>query len=301
MAADPALTLSVGQLHSAAQLLEVVAEMKLGTIALASEMHTVLVCPMDDVLNLAIRCAWIVADENGDLALSLRGKEIRAVTDYQPRLLEQLRDCVAILRPSWTRLLPDGQREFARFAPKDIVQCFEEAGAFSRPVPQHLLRWWDDLSDLARGLRAKNWARVGRAAERLTLDYETDRVGCEPVWESVESNFSGYDVRSRISRQDDNVLQIEVKGSEASLKHAVMHLTAWEWSVATGPTAHAFHLWLLGKVPRIAVIDVPSMARHIPKNLGRGQWESAVIPFRAFASGFEDVLSQREAAERGGR
>lgn len=279
------MTLSVGQLHSAKQLLDWVAKRQLAK----SDMNLfprVLVCPAGDILNLSTRCGWIEVDLDGALKLSARGVSLQKIDDFRLRLREQMQDIISREQPSWSKLFPKGRNETAKFVSSDVRQCFEEAGLLAIPVTDDIVAWWDEVSGLIRGIKTSVLAQTGRYGERLSLKYEEVRTGKAPVWQSIESNLSGFDVLSCLSNSDETPLQIEVKASENSLDYAQFHLTYNEWESATLARNYIFHLWLMGTSPRLASVTVDQMEAHIPINSGEGVWESVRVPFGVFRESF---------------
>lgn len=146
------------------------------------------------------------------------------------------------------------------------------------------------MAGLVRGIKTSVLSQTGRKGERLTLKYEHSRTGKEPIWQSIESNLSGYDVLSCFSESDETPLQIEVKASENSLDYADFHLTSNEWESATLARNYLFHLWELSPNPKLAIVTVEQMEKHIPVNSGEGYWETAQVPYRVFRENFTPVL-----------
>jgi hypothetical protein len=249
----------------------------------------VLVCPVADVLNLSARCGWVFVNADGDLYPSGRGQALRRFSDFEERLREQLSDVIASLQPAWSKVLMHGRHELARFAPADVYQCFKEAGLFVADPSETVVRWWDELANLARGIRSAAALAVGRAGERFSIKYEQRRTQRKPIWQSIESSHSGYDALSVVSPADETRLQIEVKASELRLKEAFCFLTYHEWQTAELAQAHVFHLWHVGVHPQLAVVPLQEFAPHIPSNNGEGGWQSAKVPFRVFLHLFQPV------------
>lgn len=279
------MTLSVGQLHSAKQLLDWVDRNQMAKSDI-SLFPRVLVCPAGDILNLSTRCGWVEVDLDGVLKLSARGSYLQKNDDFRIRLREQMQDIISREQPSWSKLFPKGRNETANFVSSDVRQCLEEAGLLATPVTDDIVAWWDEMSGLVRGIKTSVLSQIGREGERLSLKHEESRTGRVPVWQSIESNLSGFDVLSCQSDSDATPLQIEVKASESSLDYAQFHLTCNEWESATLARNYLFHLWLLGVSPRLASVTVEQMEAHIPVNSGAGTWESVQVPFSVFSEGF---------------
>jgi hypothetical protein len=279
------MILSVGQLHSAKQLLDWVAKNHLAK----SDMNLfsrVLVCPAVDVLNLSTRCGWVEINLDGLLQLSDRGMQLHKIENYQVRLRLQMQDIISREQPSWSRLFPKGRQETANFVDSDVRQCLDEAALLSRPPSDEVVAWWDEMAGLVRGIKTSVLSQTGREGERRTLKYEHLRTGKEPTWQSIESNVSGYDVLSCFSESDETPLQIEVKSSENSLDYAELHITSNEWESATLARNYLFHLWELSPTPKLAIVTVEQMETHIPVNVGEGNWETVQIPYRVFRENF---------------
>lgn len=282
------MTLSVGQLHSAKQLLDWVAKNHFAKSDMNLFSH-VLVCPAVDVLNLSTRCGWVEIDLDGVLQLSDRGMQLHKIDNYQVRLRRQMQDIISREQPSWSKLFPKGRQETVNFVDSDVRQCLDEAGLLSSPPSNEVVAWWDEMAGLVRGIKTSVLSQTGREGERLTLKYEHSRTGKEPVWQSIESNLSGYDVLSCLSDTDVIPLQIEVKASENSLEYAEFHLTSNEWESASLARNYLFHLWELSLIPKLAVVTVEQMGRHIPVNSGEGTWETVHIPYRVFRDNFNSM------------
>jgi hypothetical protein len=282
---------TAGVLHSSARLLEMLALRTLSAEQLVHDFNTILVCPPHIVLNLSQRCGWIEARSDGLLLPTSRGQHLLASHSYERRLREQMRDYVMAEKPAWGPLLPRGRKELKQFAPKDIVQVFREAGLMEMPPSDEVVKWWDEMAQFARGTAAAVYTEVGRVGERLTLQWELKRTGKEPVWQSVESNLSGFDVLSVVAAQQDTPLRIEVKSSLESLDYAAMYVSRNEWMTANTGPEYKFHLWCVhdSKVPKLAELSVETIAKHIPQDNGAGEWEKTVIPFRTFADSFTEV------------
>src|ERR1051326_1529190 len=167
MASESRMIVSVGQLYSSVRLLDLVAAAPMTAGKLREAGGKVLVVPIADALNLSTRCGWLEHDGGGALRNSSRGQSLRAMADYQEKLRQQLRDIVTTIQPAWSKKLIHGRREFSRYAPADVVQCFKEAGLLSAALSDLIVAWWDELGQLARGLRSAVLSAVGRRAERL--------------------------------------------------------------------------------------------------------------------------------------
>jgi len=198
-------------------------------------------------------------------------------------------DYIHAENPPWVQLAASGRREVLLQAPKALCQVIVDAGLAYGDDSDTVI-FWDMLAASARGIRNAALTEIGRIGERLTLTHERRRTGREPTWVALDSNADGYDVLSRISDADTRRLTIEVKTSNQVAKSGIFHLTRNEWNLAVDSLHHAFHLWSIsGGEPRLAVLHVEQIAKHVPVDEGCGVWESAGIPFAAFSSSFSLV------------
>jgi hypothetical protein len=249
----------------------------------------ILVCPALDILDLSTRCGWVKIDFDGMLKLSDRGLQLHETSDYQIRLRLQIQDIISVDQPSWSSLFPKGRQETARFVDPDVRQCLDEAGLLSSNLCDDVVAWWDQMAALVRGVKSSVLSNIGRTGERLSIAYERKRTGRHPTWQSIESNLSGFDILSCLSDIDASPLQIEVKASGNSWRYAYFYLTANEWESATLAHNYHFHLWALDANPKLAVVSLAQMERHIPLNSGEGEWKTVRVPFSVFSDRFMSV------------
>jgi hypothetical protein len=174
--------------------------------------------------------------------------------------------------------------------PENARQCFTEAGLGATPPSDTIIAWWDDLAAAARAKHADSQTLIGREGERCSIRYEEARVSRRPEWHSIESNKSGFDLVSIVSREYPSDLQIEVKASERPVSTATCHVTRNEWEVAVGSDIYLFHLWSMTETgKKLAILTPQEVECHIPTENGEGKWESVEIPFRVFRPWFQEV------------
>jgi hypothetical protein len=222
--------------------------------------------------------------------VSSKGQWILSLPNYEEQLRTQLKDTIVFFQPAWCKSLAYGRKEFSRYVNQDIVQCFKESGLMYESPSDIVIQWWDEVACISRGLRNSELLRIGRLGEKLTIRYEKQRTGYMPIWQSIESNFSGFDILSVVSSNNNIPLQIEVKVSSQKIKNATMHLTRNEWRNANYSLAHKFYLWILNAQSQLAIIDITELTSHIPNNNGNGSWESVEIPFKCFKSSFNNII-----------
>lgn len=280
--------LSTGLLDASRELLGVVQRYGSVSEAIHKQLRTVVVIDTARVVDLALKCGWLAANQGGQLILSPAGRALHEAGETEEARRVQLRDVLLRERPTWTALIGRGRRETLPHISADTKDALKRAGLLRDMGDPAILGWWDTLSNAVRGDRASRQLEIGRDGERLTRLFELERVGVEPPWEGAESNLKGYDFISRVSKEDGARYLIEVKTSTQSVAQASFFVSRNEWRVALDSPRYVFHLWCLEKkTPLLAVIQRDEVAAHIAKNKGMGEWDSVETPMRAFAQRFE--------------
>lgn len=281
------MRLSSGLMYTSHKLMELVLENPMSQRDIESLLSRSWVASPAESLNLSMRCGWIEVNEKSYFSVTLRGREILNEPDYQLRLRYQLEDFIRLYKPSWSRLLPSGRTQTLSILTPDVFQCFKEAELIRKPPSGDVVKWWDKLASHARGQRDALLLEVGREGELLSIQFETERVGVPPKWQSIESNSDGYDLLSQVSTTDERHLSIEVKSSVQSIKDASFYLTRNEWKHAKTAANYEIHLWAqVDTNPQHALLKRDDVIHHIPQNLGNGEWVSSEIPFSAFMHKF---------------
>lgn len=234
----------------------------------------------EDILSVATRCNWVDVQLDGICRITPKGK--RLLEGSAEKILRtQLHDVIDAEQPSWSGKIPHGRQEAMRFLPDEVTQCFREAGLL-KTWNDEIIDWWDQLAMASRNRKVSNNLVTGRTAERLSIKFEVERIGLRPHWQSLESNFSGYDLLSRVEMANDTHRMIEVKGSTLKKKEAFCFITRNEWETAkTAPDYH-FHLWCIREQPLLIDVSREMMSAHIPADIGEGAWETVKIFFRSF-------------------
>jgi|TARA_B100002003_G_C14126193_1_gene541640 hypothetical protein len=234
-----------------------------------------------EVFSVSLRCNWVQLDGKGKCILTFRGEEILDQTSTVLMLRNQLQDIIEVYQPPWAMKIRNGRSEVKRFLPEPTEQIFKEANLLAEWTDE-IIEWWDIIAQQVRMQKSSEKLHVGRFAERLSFQYEQMRTGKKPHWQSIESNFSGFDILSVIATEDFRKVQIEVKGSELSLKEAGFFVTRNEWNTAKNSEFYRFHLWVLKGNTRLIELDSSDVQPHIPNNCGVGNWEQVRIPFSVF-------------------
>lgn len=282
------MTLSVGYLYSSIKLLEIIIDKPINSTFI-EKTEKLYLSPISDLLNLSDRCDWISINSRGFFEITNKGKRITELKSDEEKLRYLLRDIIITYQPPWCKSITYGRREFERSVSREISQCFRESGLLQSNPNDSIIECWDELAILSKGFRNIDLMKLGRKGEKYTLIYERERTGSEPIWQSLESNFSGFDILSIVEESDTSKLQIEVKATSLKLKDAKFHLTCNEWKNAQVASNFMFYLWILNDNIRLAKVGIQDIEIHIPNNKGNGQWEIVEIPMAVFKGKFKSV------------
>lgn len=285
------ISASVGVFHSAHRLLELIKYGSSYTRDAVLSLDILAVCPPEQVLHLSQQCGWIEIEPAGKICLTPRGQELLNQSSYWNRLRIQLVDYLEITKPLWLKLVPKGRNETSLFLPDDTKQILLEAELLAENPDGETVAWWDRLAQSSRMQQADKALVTGRQGEEATINYELSRTGKKPLWQSVESNLSGYDILSVVSEEDSTPLRIEVKTSEALLPNAIAHIARNEWLSSINSQPYMFYLWLINteKPNRLARVTTSFVENHIPIEKNYGKWESIMIPFAELSNSFIEV------------
>lgn len=274
---------SVGTLYGAQDMLRDLQAMRITRSGFLASFPRYGTSTAEDVLELAIAANWVAVAKAGQILATAEGQRLVSEEGRGHALRLQLESVIRYMRPPWAGVLARGRTETANLLPDALRQCFDEAGLLEGE-DDGSVRWWDRLSRWLREDKEARQVEVGRWGERRTVAYETARTKVRPDWVALDTDFAGYDVLSRAGPRDASRLRIEVKASTQPIQSALLHVTVNEWSVAeTLPDHYLFHLWLLGPKEDVLIqVSTALLARHVPRNRGRGEWECVEIPFVAF-------------------
>ena len=249
------------------------------------------------VLKVSQECGWMQVNEAGILILTVQGERLHNIEAEDLFFKELLADLIVLKSPAWSKRITLGRKAINKFAPGDALQCLRDCGLLDGHSAA-TVKWWDKLSAKLRSVKDEGKLVVGRSAEELSLIYEKQRTGKDPIWFGFETSTEGFDVLSRISNKVDEKIRIEVKGTSQSLREARFILTRHEWETATSTTNYFFHLWVLKGDPKCFIVPADQVFPHVPLDQNDGDWKNAGIPFKIFSS-FEvkipnSVLSSSE-------
>lgn len=275
------MVFSVGVLYSARDFLRLIKDSPITHREFLRQFREFEAAETEGIIDAALTGHWVRLDSRGNLCPTKRGETILAASTPEEALRHQIRYLISAARPPWAEMISQG-REKVRYFPPDVQQCFTEAGLLGAPSDE-IARWWNILTEAANGSGEEYRNETGRIGERLSIDYERKRTGMIPLWQSLESSFAGYDILSKISKEDSSPLMIEVKTTNEPYEDASFYLSRNEWDVAKLSTNYCVHLWVLKPDPRLIKIAVPNVGLHVPSDAGTGKWKKVQIPFASFS------------------
>lgn len=277
------MTFSVGLLYSSQSLLQIVSDGGLDTKNFVSSFSKIEVAEASVVLSVSQKCRWIAIEDDGSIRLTERGGSLLRITESKNCLREQLLDLILAEPPPWSRRLIQGRFEAVQAMPDAARQCFRDCDLL-HGIDDGTVDWWDRASNSVRAERSRVNHGVGRRAEKLTLQYERERTGHDPIWQAIETSVSGFDVLSVVEPESDTKLKIEVKGSRLGRSQASFFLTRNEWQTAINSHEFQFHLWLIHEIPKLFIVPAEDLKLHVPKDGSSGRWETAQLFYKDFLS-----------------
>ncbi|MBE0338716.1 protein NO VEIN domain-containing protein [Paenibacillus sp. 23TSA30-6] len=273
------MSFSVGILYSSQSFLELVKENELNGADFPGIFTKYVVADSRAVLNTTLECKWVILKENNLLKVTAKGDLILNAMHPYEKLRIQIADIIEVTKPSWAPLIGYGRSEAVKYFSEEVLQCFKEAYLLEG-YEQKVIEWWDKLAIISRGLFEDVRLEVGRKGETLSRQYEKLRIGVDPIWQAIESNFSGYDLLSQIDEENSEKLKIEVKATTSKTENISITITKLEWNVAkTSERNYIFHIWTFYPKRELFILTQKEMSTHIPINQGNGVWESVEIIF----------------------
>ena len=209
--------------------------------------------------------------------VSVGPQELEKSPDYFYKKI--LRSYVTVFQPVWANRLHWGVKAVLSDLTLDESHCFKEAG-LNNLEDFDVYKWWASLPVYGNSLDDKSMN--GLIGEFLTMDYEENRIGIRPRMMSSESSKHGYDVLSKMKRNESINKFIEVKTISNSSK-AEVFLSNHEWKTALKDREkYVFHFWILNKEKQFATLyeySISDLINHVPLDSlsGYGIFDSAKI------------------------
>ena len=186
---------------------------------------------------------------------------------------------IATRSPIWSRLAPAGRSHVLQAIGVNGVQCLRAAGLLGHDA--RATDWWDALAAAYRGERDARLLAQGRKGERLSLEYEYERlsragIARPPVWVAIDDNTVGYDILSYAWHDGGEINRlIEVKTTQADCPRMFLSRNEWKTAEQYG-AAFEFHLWNLNS-ETLTIYTVEDIRAHIPTDNGFGEWVNVEI------------------------
>ena len=283
--------LTINSLDGAIQLITFIDENPYFSAKDIDGLSRIMELKVGDLILLALKCQWVELQKEYYI-LTERGQEILAYKkNHNIVFREMLWDYVTFVKPSWCSRIPFGRQEAFIFMSMDEQACFYVAKLMEKNPTIEVALWWNKLSLEIRKRRDEKLLQIGLTGEKETLRYEYERTGKEPEWLSVDSNLVGFDICSRLSRENSCELFIEVKASTETISNAYFFISENEWRVAISGIEYKFYIWLFEKDKKSLAILLPEDIKyHIPENKEDGRWENVKIPYRSFTTLFQQIV-----------
>lgn len=248
--------------------------------------------PLEQSLNLALSCKWLVI-KNGNLQLGAYGNKIITALNSNNGEINggrtQLMYYIMMEKPEWAMSLKNGRRESMRFLPDNIVDIFKQLELYdpnNNLEDNNIIIWWDRIAQSAYDKRNKKLSNIGRIGEKLTYEYEFERIGEFPKWIALESDKAGFDFISKKSSNDDGVLCIEVKTTTSRQNQFILTKNEWSVSETKGKDEYLIYFWNISQSNKIklTIYDAKSLTDHVPVEQGVGEWINSRYDMDEFPS-----------------
>lgn len=198
-----------------------------------------------------------------------------------------IREILLAFRPPWARIMLQGRSRFYQAMERNEQSLLRQAGLLDEPPEDAFVDWWDALTTELRFVVNLDKLVQGRAAERLSIAHEIDRLAAigvheRPKWIGLDDNTKGYDVLSYDLVDGELVNKlIEVKSTIASPLRFIVTRNEWNQAERSGDR-YVFHVWDMQKQPRaLHVRTVEQVLPHIPSDNEKGEWKDVEIPLGA--------------------
>lgn len=198
-----------------------------------------------------------------------------------------IREILLAIQPVWARAMLQGCSRFYEALERNEQSLFRQTGILDQPPDDEFVEWWDRLTGEMRLVVDMGKLSQGRAAERLSLTIERERligigISEDPQWIGLYDNTKGYDVLSYDWEAGEVANRlIEVKSTIASPMRFRVTRNEWEQAIRSEPR-YLFHIWDMQKNPPVLHMRTVKQVRpHIPTDNEKGKWKDAEIPLVA--------------------
>jgi len=226
-------------------------------------------------LDFLSKAKWITLSQN-KWELSQKSEFYSMHPANKSLLRTFLKESIMTIQPEWAFFLYKGRREFFNSSlsireKEDLFSLFHYLDLIEK-IDTETNKWWDELAAFFAPDETKK-VEQGRLGERLSFEYEWSRTGKKPYWESLYSNFSGYDI---LSTNEHKSLKIEVK---TCLSTCSFYVSKREWEEAQKNENYLFHIWLLNPSHTLYCLPPSVLKPHVPISHRFGTWTEAHFSF----------------------
>ena len=283
------MSLSVGYLDNATRLLKVVEnnpDSNLKKINAIMQTDDIIVRGNSkNVLSFALEVEWIKLDEKYNVLVH---NDLREYLDGDLILLQRelFWRYISNKQPIWTKFLLKGLKVKNSISDVNERQIFNDLGLFTNidSTDDSLIQWWSRAKSLARSIENKQLTEIGNFGERLSLAYEKERTGKNPLHVAYLSDSFSYDIESIREKKDTSPLFIEVKTSTKNRRFASFFITRNEYETCKKQGSnYVFHLWSIdSKQNNLLIVNSDEILSKLPIDSEGGKWEVASVSFNQF-------------------
>lgn len=283
-------SLSVGYLDNAVRLLRIITNnpgSKLEKIEyIANTDDIALRGTSRNLIAVALEIGWVVVDSHQNLAMGSALHEY-----YNDSIIKLQRELlwgyIEYKRPPWAKHLHLGVKHARlRISDSNEKQVFQDLNLFVEQdeTDEEIMEWWSRASIFSRSMANQALLETGNTGELLSLNYERNRTGQRPKHRAYYSHSYGYDIESKISKEDTNPLYIEVKASTEDWKVAELFLSRHEYETCLKyGSSYTFHLWDLSEgIGKLLIVKGEEILHRAPIDSEGGEWTKMTVKFSEF-------------------
>lgn len=235
------------------------------------------------IIRLGIANQWLSANLDNQMTINT---EFISIIDDEFELLRELFWLYILnAKPLWRKYMKKGTKTCKQnISDIDVQQIFRELELYTDEPSKNVMNWWNRARNYMRMLEGIENTETGDEGELLSRKYEFERTGVNPRLVAQESENLGYDLESVRERNSVEAIFIEVKASKSPWKKARLFFSSGEYkSMLRNKSNYIIHLWDLSSTePKHLVVEPKEVEKHIPQDIGEGEWKKVEIPFSAF-------------------
>jgi hypothetical protein len=284
------MTLSVGYLNYASQFIRIIHDNPGSNLKMiekiVSNADIIIGKASSKIFLMSLDIGWVIIAEDNSISLNQNIRD-DVVNDSIKLQRELLWIYIENKRPSWTKYLHKGVKTLSlRITKSDIKQVFQDLGLFVEPdnTTPEIIQWWARATIFSRSISNQKLLETGNEGEFLSLNFEKERTGINPIHTAYYSHSYGYDIKSQKDAIDSTPLYIEVKSSVQKYENAKFYLTRSEYETCKEKDSrYIFHLWDLSfEIKRMIIISGEQVLKRAPIDQEGGTWTNFSVDFSQF-------------------